>query len=117
MKRDMDLIRLILLELEEVEEIDMSTYSDDEINYNKRLVVEADLADGTIASSAGGLNPQVFLLRLTWNGHDFLDAARDDTIWKRATEIIGKSVGSTTFDVLKSVLVTFATEAIKQMIS
>jgi hypothetical protein len=40
---------------------------------------------------------------MTWEGHDFLEASRDDKRWKQAKKIAGK-VGVYTLDILKQVL-------------
>lgn len=41
---------------------------------------------------------------LTWEGHEFLDAARSDTVWVKATSTIGQQVGSAGIEVLKALL-------------
>jgi hypothetical protein len=40
------------------------------------------------------------ILRLTWQGHDFLDAARNDTIWSKAKEKFLKPGISWTFSIV-----------------
>ena len=51
-----------------------------------------------------GYNPQSVARCLTWAGHDFLDAMRDDTIWKKAKEKVlaptGKEIVGASFAVL-----------------
>jgi len=43
-------------------------------------------------------------LRPTWAGHEFLDAARNDTIWHKAGERIKKSGVGVTLSLLKEIL-------------
>jgi len=43
-------------------------------------------------------------LRLTWAGHEFLDAARNETVWKKASERIKKSGVDVTISLLKDIL-------------
>ena len=43
-------------------------------------------------------------IRLTWKGHEFLDAARNDTIWKKALGHIKKAGVQVTLPVLEEVL-------------
>lgn len=50
--------------------------------------------------------------RLTWLGHEFLDAARDDGRWEKAKSAISK-VGGWSFEVVKHILVELAKDAIK----
>jgi len=42
---------------------------------------------------------------MTWAGHDFLDASRDEGLWQEAMGIIGEQVKSAPFDVIKTILV------------
>lgn len=41
---------------------------------------------------------------MTWAGQDFLDASRDEGIWKKAMGVIEEQVNSAPFDVIKAVL-------------
>jgi hypothetical protein len=85
MKRDMSLIRLLLLRLERDEEVELSAYSEDQVIYHSALAVEAGLLDGAIRTDQQGYPNGVASIRLTWKGHDFLDAARNESVWKKAT--------------------------------
>jgi hypothetical protein len=84
MKRDMNLIRLLLLETEgEEPKPDLSPYSGEQRVYHSALLIEAGLIDGQIIPNAIGLPARTVSLRLTWSGHEFLDATRSGT--KRAS--------------------------------
>ncbi|MBL9188769.1 MAG: DUF2513 domain-containing protein [Opitutaceae bacterium] len=48
-----------------------------------------------------GMPFDVVPLRMTWSGHDFLDAMRDEGIWKMAQDSILKPIGGVAFEVLK----------------
>jgi len=41
------------------------------------------------------------IVRLTWEGCDFADAVRSDTLWKKAKEMVIKPTASFTFGLLK----------------
>ena len=73
MKRDMELIRIILLDAEGETEVDLSPYSQDQIYYHTQLLYDRGFLEGT-----AGLGGNFYAESLTWEGHDFLDAARDD---------------------------------------
>lgn len=91
MQRDMDLIRLLLLEKEGAKSIDLSKYSMDQKNYHLALLIEADLLQGKVhypSTKHTDIPDKVFVKRITWNGHEFLDKARNDTVWNKAKEII-----------------------------
>ena len=51
--------------------------------------------------------------RLTWEGNDFLDAVRDESIWKRVRSTIGKITGGASFEVFKTVASSLVLDAIK----
>lgn len=86
---DMDLIREILLKVEELpfgsgfHDITVEGRSADEINYHVMLLDEAKFIEAEDLTTHGGVcwKPK----RLTYNGHEFLDAARSHTVWTKAT--------------------------------
>lgn len=91
MKRDMDLIRVILLKIEENNEpidsddlIDLG-WEERLITYHIRLLVEADLLNAIAARTKH--SEEYLSISLTWEGHEFLDAARDQTRWEQAKEV------------------------------
>jgi hypothetical protein len=108
----MDLVRKILLAVEEsavkprVPEID--GYTSEEIAYHSRLLLDAGLITAFDASSHDG---ETYLITgLTWAGHDFLDASRNDTIWNKAKDVIKSKGGAFTFEILKSLLTKLLSE-------
>lgn len=104
MKRDFDLIRIILRDMEAAEP--MQTYQNFPYDgYEKptiiehiELLIEAGLLEGEVHRHSSGGIPVV--TRLTWAGHDFLDAIKDESIWKKAQESVLKPIGGASFDVL-----------------
>ena len=116
MKRDMDLVRSILLKLEEHEHgrapvpLVIDGYTEEQIGYHVYLMDEAGLLIALKTQSRGSTSPCAIPMRMTWAGHDFLDAARSDTIWKAAKQRLAESVGWVSFEVFKSVLVVLAKE-------
>ncbi|MBM3113280.1 DUF2513 domain-containing protein [Pseudomonas arcuscaelestis] len=91
MMRDMNLMRLLMLELEKIEipgggTVSMSDvgealpiegYTADQVRYHFRLIAEDSgwIVGGTKRFS-----------RITAAGHDFLDAVRDEDIWRMTRE-------------------------------
>src|SRR5690348_12661169 len=104
MKRDMDLVRAILFEIEKIPytgnpvDVQVDGHSHAEISYHILLLTEAAL----IASQHTG--PSYKPLRLTWDGHEFLDAARNDTMWAKAKETVTKNTGALSLEALKLAL-------------
>ena len=117
MKRDMDLARDILLALEDrgngrlgLIKIDIPDRSRAEVSYHVMLLAQAALIEATDLSS-----PNRFGWRarnLTWQGHEFLEAARNDTIWERATTAVVERTGGLTLDLLQATLIKIGREAL-----
>ena len=105
MRRDMDLCRQILFEIEKNDEvpigwisIDIAGRSNTEVSYNVLQLAEAGLVEARDISTDDGLD--VRPVRLRWSGHEFLDAVRKDTIWNKAKEIVKAKSGGLAFDLL-----------------
>ena len=118
MKRDMDLVRKILFVVEESESgnIKLDRLGDDldRVYRHVELMDECGLVKATIIPSGSG--PERILHctveRLTWKGHDFLDKARDESIWREAKRICIEKTGGLVLEVLDSVL----TSLIKKLV-
>jgi hypothetical protein len=106
MKRDMDLIRTILQRVESDESarpkqpLEIPEHTPEEINYHIALLNDAGFVDATIRGSGQSSVSLAAIQRLTWHGHEFLDAARDDTIWRKAKEHFLKPTASWTVSLL-----------------
>lgn len=120
MKRNMDLVREILLQIEATEpgkaiKLDTPSYGDEEIGLHVELMIENGLVKGITIPSGDGSAHRILAYRIegmTGDGQDFLDAARNDTIWKNAKEKCLETTGRLAFDVLKACLVEFGKQAI-----
>jgi hypothetical protein len=117
MKRDIDLIRKLLLHFEEkpndkVEECpQIEGYSELEIGYHLLLMDEADLLRcERVMSSSSDRVIKVFPFSLTWQGHEFLEASRNDNIWKSALKLAGDKLGVIPFEILKVLLLKMIKE-------
>lgn len=117
-KRDMDLIRTIMLHVEAlepghhlhesvVEAIAQAGTPADSINYHLILLRGAGYLDMSPNYTIGGL---------TWAGHDFLDAVRDPDVWAKTKERV-LSVGAWTFDIVKDVAMSIVKDSLKEMAS
>jgi hypothetical protein len=89
MKRDWDVVRRILLKLEELgntasylQPDGVNGYDHDLVSYHMQLLDEAGLIDADCIRGIG--TPLTCLAkRLTWRGHEFLDQIRQDTVWNK----------------------------------
>jgi hypothetical protein len=97
----MELVRLLLLQSEAgTPPVEVKDYSAQEVIYNLVLMKDAGLIDAQFVEGNNILPDEVRDLRLTWAGHDFLDATRDSKIWKMAKDQILKPGASWTFSLL-----------------
>jgi hypothetical protein len=112
-KRDWDLIRQLLIAVESAcdggnavnqAEFEVSDHSAAAIGYHVALLHEAGLISAIDVSSHQSEHPEFLVERLTWEGHDFLDAARDDTRWNRVKGAFAKAGKGIAFAVLKAAL-------------
>jgi hypothetical protein len=115
MKRDMDLARKILLKIEESddpESMDLSIegYTAKQINYNLELLHEAGLIKAKSVGGTGSSEDTIdwMIFGLTWNGHEFVEAAKDNTRWEQAKKTVIGKVGSYVFDSLLQSLLALA---------
>jgi len=123
MKRDMDLIRKILLKVEDDcddnTSLEIDGYSKKDVNYHIYLLNEAGLIEALICKPAHCFGDEDFrinkykpdfeemgciIYNLTWNGHEFLDACRDEGIWAQTKEKISRVAISVPVSVLSNVL-------------
>lgn len=114
----MDYIRELLLEIEEKSD---GTFKQLDIDGKGRtlaekiehlfLMHERGLIDARDASSMG--NRDIIVLRLTWDGHEFLDAIRDPDIWAK-TRNGALAAGGFTLDLLRQLAVGFLKKKISE---
>ncbi len=95
MKLNHDCIRALLIYLEKnlevkanglpegiklghIDEDDLSRFSQEDIFYSARKLVEANYIEVANKEVA----PRVMIIKeITWNGHDYLDSIRDPKVW------------------------------------
>ncbi len=106
MKRDLDLIRSILLSMEANEHgiaadcPAIEGFTEEQIGYHVYLMGQAGLITVADATTLSDQSPSAIPLSITWAGHDFLDSVKDETLWKKAKSIVLKPAAGVAFDVL-----------------
>ena len=125
MKRDMDLVRLILLKIEEeykstaLINLSIDGYDMDTVAYHCKILHEAGFVSNYNASYAGDELYIFSVGALTWEGNDYLDLVRDNSLWKKTKETITKKGLPLVFDTIKTIadaFITAATEGIANAI-
>jgi hypothetical protein len=112
MKRDFELIRNLLNQLEDlpactsVSELNAEGFSSQEIMEHVELLLDADFLQGKIISNTDGRAEKYLIHRITWAGHEFIALAKNDTVWKSALEQVKKIGSAVTIGMLQTILVT-----------
>ena len=108
MKRDMNLIRLLLKALEDRENTTLGLKCPDncpreKFEYHLDLLWEAGFITGEHQPTA---HLGYDCLVLTWNGHDFLDAIRSDQVWTQVMKKITELGGKASLEVMKELAIS-----------
>jgi uncharacterized protein DUF2513 len=92
MQRDMDLVRELLLQLDNDARLDgtrwanpaelgITDQSPEKVAYHLRMLIGAGFITGKVPQEGVPL-----VSKLTWQGHEFLDDIRDPEIWTKTKE-------------------------------
>ena len=92
--------------------LEIDGYSETQIGYHLEIMKEAGLIEAEIMYLRKKDGPIGIPKRLTWAGHEFLDAAREPGLWEKAKAQLLKVGGSVTLDVMKELLTTLAKKQI-----
>ena len=120
MKRDFDLIRKLLIFFEgkptpeHVPVPPIEGYDDLSIRYHLVLMHDAGLLRCEASMSKTGRVISVLPFELTWEGHEFLEKVRNDTVWRKVCEVITSKGGSFAFSVVNQLATRFAMEAVTE---
>ncbi|ABA60019.1 DUF2513 domain-containing protein [Burkholderia multivorans] len=107
MKRDMDIVRRIALAAEDLQYGYHLTGLDDVapevFGIHVIWMKEAGLVHAHVSEYLSPLDdpPDASVIRLTWSGCEFVDAARSDTIWNKAKTTLIKPAASFSFQILR----------------
>jgi len=103
MRRDLDLIRELMLKLEALpvpagalfmfsaQDVAVEGHTRDEIDTHLQMIYDAGYAIGDGMMQSG----QWTFRRLSPDGHDFLDSVRDQTIWRKTKAGLATAGGFT----------------------
>ncbi|MDP5152069.1 DUF2513 domain-containing protein [Rheinheimera baltica] len=110
MKRNWEVIREILIRLEELPNTDVGLQLPDfpaekayDYAYHMELLIEAGMIEGQMSRSAGAGHAHFFVHRLSWDGHELLDSIRSSTVWEKTKKTFASKGIEMTFDLVKSV--------------
>jgi hypothetical protein len=118
MKRDLELIRQLMLAIElkdtrfSTESIEIDGYDSSQINYHLQLLVEAELAVGKVLNYLGNERSTIVIEKLSWEGCNFLDDARNESVWQKTMEIVKDKGGSVSVGVLIQLLASVSKQLV-----
>lgn len=111
MKRDMDLIRDLLLEIEAMPPGSVYDSSDSTIEGEEPIVIREHmelLQDAAFLKGCFAERSGISCAGLTWQGHDFLAAARTQSVWNEAKKTLREKAMTVPIAVLSQLLVKIA---------
>lgn len=106
MKREMELIRAIMLWAENQEHgsfrknPEIEGFTEEQIGYHVHLLGQAGLAKTVETSEFRAKSPSAAIMELTDKGHDFIDATRKSATWAKTKEVIIDKGPGFTLDLL-----------------
>lgn len=101
----MELIRKILIALEDTEitqgwvPLSFDGYSEELISYQIKILAEKHIISAENVSNQTGFKWHA--KSLIWNGHDYIDAIRDDTRWQKVKEWVKTAGKVLTLETMK----------------
>lgn len=114
MKRDLDLARQLLLDIENrgtdcsvsVLRSGTNHQSEEQVRYHLRLLIDAGLLKEIDRTSAG-----IPCVRLTHDGHELLELARSENRWREAKYACQERIGGLSLSVVRGILLRWAVAA------
>lgn len=111
MKRDLDLARQLLLDIENRgADCSLSVLRSgpdhefqERVRYHLRLLIDANLLQEVDRTSSG-----VPCLRLTHDGHELIELARSESRWAEAKAICQDRIGGLSLSLVRTILIRFA---------
>ncbi len=115
MKLEVDLVRQLLLHIEEhatrpisdLDNIEIGGWTEDQVDYHVVQLADAEFIEAAIDRVPDNEDPSVMhviysVRRLTYKGHEFLETVRDDSVWRVVKEK-AKAVGALTLPVIAQI--------------
>ena len=112
MKRDLDLCRELMLEFEAappgtfIQSVDLKNREECDsatVFAHIDLLIGAGYLVGKAVVDPNQTHSAFFVTKITWEGHDFIDCARNDTVWSKTKDRL-KQAGAWTFSLALEIL-------------
>src|SRR5215203_241943 len=110
MKRDLDLVRQLLLQIEALPAGPPVQYRTSEIEdpvllAHFELAIAAGLVNGKLARSQGARGDVISISGLTWEGHEWIEMVRSQSVWSETKATLLEGAGALTYELVKEVAV------------
>ncbi len=111
----MDIIRSILLTINDCDEPTVQTIKLDEypqkvVNYHVNLLGQAKFITGSHGLSSGAGHEWIDV-GLSWEGHEFIDNAQDEETWSKLKTLVAEKGGSVSLAVISNLLVALTKQS------
>lgn len=104
MKRDLDLIRDILLVVESDGKRSIPReHTEKEMAEHVQQLLEENLVEGKVVRDQQGVPSHYHIIRLTSKGHDFVEATRNQGFWVKTKSYVTKNLPGWTLAIVKEV--------------
>ena len=119
MKRDMDLVRLILLEIEmkyvstALYDLIIPGYSKEQVAYHCKILHDHGMISAYQGFYASNELESFGVGGLTWEGNDFLDKIRDDSQWGKIKETITRKGVTLVIETIRKVADAFISASVE----
>lgn len=106
MKRDLELVKELMRRFESDNWSIPEGRTQWEVAYHVKQMIDGSLLEGEVVNgfapgAPGRAVPKNFIIHdITWKGHDFLKAIRDETVWKRIVDHFKKRSVEWTVDLV-----------------
>jgi hypothetical protein len=107
-KRDLDLVRQLMLQIEALPaappvQYRMSEIEDPVLLAHLELLIDAGLVNGKIARSHGTRGDVISVSGLTWQGHEWVEMVRSQSVWNETKRTLTERASAMTFELTKEV--------------
>ena len=111
MKRDLDLVRQLLLQIEGLPAGPPAQYRASEIEdpvllAHFELVIASGLVNGKISRSQSSRGDVISISGLTWEGHEWVEMVRSQSVWNETKSMLLESGGALTYELTKIAAMT-----------
>ncbi len=114
MERDMDLVRALLRKIEaqppgeELRSPHIEGYDQATVLHHLELLTDAGLIEAKFMKTDQSGIAAAVVERLTWQGHESLTPAKNESVWQKAKAKVAELGGSVPFAVLRALLIELA---------